>query len=65
MVATGRAEVMIDPAMNAWDAAALVPIIEEAGGHYVDWNGNPTIYSGNGLSVVPGLKDEILQRLKQ
>jgi histidinol-phosphatase len=64
MVATGRAEVMIDPAMNAWDAAALVPIIQEAGGHYVDWNGNPTIYSGNGLSVVPGLKDEILRRLK-
>jgi histidinol-phosphatase len=50
--------------MNAWDAAALVPIIQEAGGHYVDWNGNPTIYSGNGLSVVPGLKDEILRRLK-
>jgi myo-inositol-1(or 4)-monophosphatase len=65
MVATGRAEVMIDPAMNAWDAAALVPIIEEAGGHYVDWNGNATIYNGNGLSVVPGLKDEILRRLKQ
>ncbi|HEY4259720.1 MAG TPA: histidinol-phosphatase [Schlesneria sp.] len=64
LVATGRAEVMIDPAMNAWDAAALVPIIQEAGGHYVDWNGNPTIYSGNGLSVVPGLKDEILRRLK-
>jgi histidinol-phosphatase len=64
LVATGRAEVMIDPAMNAWDAAALVPIIQEAGGHYVDWNGKPTIYSGNGLSVVPGLKDEILRRLK-
>lgn len=63
LVATGRAEVMIDPAMNAWDAAALLPIVEEAGGHYVDWTGNATIYGGNGLSVVPGLKDEVLKIL--
>jgi myo-inositol-1(or 4)-monophosphatase len=65
LVATGRAEVMIDPAMNAWDAAALLPIIQEAGGEYVDWDGNPTIYGGNGISVVPALKDEILRRLHE
>ena len=33
MVATGRAEVMIDPVMNLWDAAPLQTVIEEAGGH--------------------------------
>ena len=65
LVATGRAEVMIDPALNAWDAAALVPIIEEAGGLFVDWNGEPTIYGGNGLSVVPALKDTVLRILKK
>lgn len=64
LVATGRAEVMIDPAMNAWDAAALLPIVEEAGGHYIDWNGTATIYGGNGISVVPALKDEVLRYLK-
>ncbi len=64
MVATGRAELMIDPAMNPWDAAALLPIVEEAGGHFVDWSGKSTIYGGNGLSVVPGLKDKILGILK-
>jgi histidinol-phosphatase len=63
LVATGRADVMIDPVMNPWDAAALLPIVQEAGGHFVDRNGKPTIYSGNGLSVVPGLKDEVLRRL--
>ena len=61
LVATGRADVMIDPAMNAWDAAALLPIIEEAGGHFLDWSGHASIYSGNGLSVTPGLKDEVLK----
>lgn len=64
LVATGRAEIMIDPAMNAWDAAALLPIVEEAGGHYIDWNGTATIYGGNGISVVPALKDEVLRYLQ-
>lgn len=65
LVATGRAEVMVDPLMNAWDAAALVPIVQEAGGHFVDWNGVPSIHSGNGISVNAALKDTVLQLLKQ
>lgn len=64
LVATGRAEVMIDPSLNPWDAAALVPIMEEAGGHFLDWTGNPTIYGGNGLSVNAALKDEVLRILQ-
>lgn len=64
LVATGRADVMIDPALNPWDAAALVPILHEAGGHWVDWNGVVSIHSGQGLSVCPGIKDEILQILR-
>ena len=65
LVATGRADLMIDPALNAWDAAALLPIVEEAGAHFVDWNGDATIYGGNGISVVPGLKDAVLRILKK
>ena len=33
MVATGRADVMVDPVMALWDSAALSPILEEAGWH--------------------------------
>jgi histidinol phosphatase-like enzyme (inositol monophosphatase family) len=65
LVATGRAEIMVDPALNPWDAAALVPILTEAGGCFVDWQGNTTIYGGNGISVVPALKDEVLRILAQ
>ena len=65
LVATGRADVAIDPYMNPWDAAALKIIVEEAGGHYVDFDGNPTIYSTNGLSVNAALRDEVLTLLKQ
>ena len=39
LVATGRAEAMLDPVLSLWDAAALSPIIEEAGGVFTDWDG--------------------------
>ena len=64
-MATGRAEVMIDPELSPWDAAALVPIVREAGGSWLDWNGEETIYSGNGFSVNAALKAEILDLLKK
>ena len=60
LVATGRAEVMVDPELSVWDAAALLPIIEEAGGHFIDWNGRASIATGNGISVNAALKDRVL-----
>lgn len=32
MVATGRAEIMVDAYLHIWDVAALAPVIQEAGG---------------------------------
>jgi histidinol phosphatase-like enzyme (inositol monophosphatase family) len=60
MVATGRAEVMVDPLMEIWDAAALPPILEEAGGTFTDWQGRPTIYSGNGIATNGLVLDEVM-----
>lgn len=60
MVATGRAEVAVDPLMNVWDAAALLPIMEEAGGTFTDWEGQPSIYSGNGLATNGRVLNEVL-----
>jgi histidinol-phosphatase len=42
LVATGRAEIAIDPRMALWDTAALFPVITEAGGTLTDWKGNAT-----------------------
>jgi histidinol phosphatase-like enzyme (inositol monophosphatase family) len=47
LVATGRAEVMVDPVMSPWDAAALQPIIAEAGGVFTDWDGAATAFAGS------------------
>lgn len=60
MVATGRADIMIDPVLNIWDAAALLPIVTEAGGSYSDLLGDRKIETGNALSTSKNLKDQIL-----
>lgn len=60
LVATGRAEVMVDPIMNLWDAAALQPILEEAGGTFTDWQGRPTIHSGQGIATNGHVLAEVL-----
>jgi histidinol phosphatase-like enzyme (inositol monophosphatase family) len=49
LAATGRIDLMVDPRMHVWDAAALLPILEEAGGAFTDWQGQPTITGGNGI----------------
>ena len=63
LVATGRIELMVDPELSPWDAAALVPILQEAGGAFVDFTGECTIYGGDGLSVNAALKSEVLALL--
>lgn len=50
LVATGRAEVMVDPAMKLWDTAAVQPIVEEAGGVFTDWQGTATMYGGQAVA---------------
>jgi len=64
MVAIGRADVVVDPLMNPWDACALLPIIEEAGGTFTDWKGERTIYSGQGVATNGLVRDEVLAILK-
>lgn len=65
LVATGRADVMLDPVMNIWDCAALLPIIEAAGGRFTDWNGRRTIDGGNAVSTNSGLFDEVMETIRK
>jgi histidinol phosphatase-like enzyme (inositol monophosphatase family) len=60
LVATGRAELMVDPVMSVWDAAALQPILEEAGGTFTNWRGEPTIHSGEGIATNGKILSEVL-----
>ncbi len=51
MVATGRAEVMVDAIVNAWDIACFQPIIEEAGGVFTDLGGTITAFGGHSIAT--------------
>ena len=61
LVATGRADIMLDPVMNIWDCAPLLPILEEAGGTFTDWHGHRTIRGGNAISTNGALFDETMK----
>jgi histidinol-phosphatase len=51
LVATGRAEVMVDPVVRVWDVAAMRPVIEEAGGVFTNWDGVPSHTSGHAIAT--------------
>ena len=65
LVATGRAEVMLDPVMNVWDCAALLPILQEAGGTFTDWEGRPTIRGGNAISTNRRLFEQVMRIVRE
>lgn len=61
LVASGRADVMLDPEMNLWDVAALYPIITEAGGKLTTWDGGEAV--GASAVATNGLLHEPVMRL--
>jgi histidinol phosphatase-like enzyme (inositol monophosphatase family) len=59
LVATGRAEVMVDDIISPWDAAAFQPIITEAGGVFTDWSGNPTAFGKDVVATNSALARDV------
>jgi histidinol-phosphatase len=65
LVATGRADIMLDPVMNLWDCAPLLPIMEEAGGTFTDWRGVRTADGGNSIATNGVLFEEVMSLIRQ
>lgn len=63
LVATGRAEIMLDPIMNPWDCGPFPVILAEAGGYFGDWQGNVTSYGGEAAATNGALKNPVLELL--
>jgi histidinol-phosphatase len=57
LVATGRADVMVDGVLSLWDAAAVMPIVQEAGGVFTDWQGRATPSGGNAIATNRAIAD--------
>jgi fructose-1,6-bisphosphatase/inositol monophosphatase family enzyme len=59
MVATGRAEAMVDGIMGPWDAAPFLPIVAEAGGVFVDFNGRSTAFGDGAVATNGALAESV------
>ncbi|MCS7167959.1 MAG: inositol monophosphatase family protein [Gemmatales bacterium] len=64
LVAQGSGEAMIDYGVNPWDVAAIVPILEEAGGRFTDWSGQRTFHRPDVLATNGKVHAEILDILR-
>jgi histidinol phosphatase-like enzyme (inositol monophosphatase family) len=60
LVATGRAEIMVDADMHLWDCAPWRVILEEAGGAFTDWRGQPTIHGGDSIATNGHLFEQVM-----
>ncbi len=63
LLATGRADIMIDPVMNVWDTMALIPIIRGAGGRISDYYGNDPLVGNSIIAAEPNLHPLIISAL--
>jgi histidinol phosphatase-like enzyme (inositol monophosphatase family) len=64
LLAGGWADVMLDPIMNPWDIAALVPVVRGAGGTITDWQGGPAYPAQSTVAASPALHAQVLEALK-
>lgn len=63
LVASGQADIWIEPKASPWDFAALKILIEEAGGVFASFAGENSIYRGNAYACTPGLEPFVQELL--
>ncbi len=63
LVAEGAGEAMIEVGLKAWDAAAPLLLVEEAGGRATDFEGHRVVDSGTFLASNGRLHEDVRRRL--
>lgn len=59
MVASGQAEVWLEPRAMIWDFAPLKVIVEESGAIFLNFDGGSRIDAGNAVVFTPALESEV------
>jgi len=62
-LATGGADAMLDPQLSYWDVAAIVPVVEGAGGRVSSWSGGNPLQQPSLIATGPALHDELVSKL--
>lgn len=65
LLATGYADIMVDPIMNPWDIMAVVPVIRGAGGLITDIAGGNPVKGKSIIASAPELHPKVLSALGQ
>jgi histidinol-phosphatase len=65
LVAEGAVDIAAEPVLALWDVAALVPVVEEAGGRITGWDGQPVVGPAGGITTNGRLHSEVLDVLGQ
>lgn len=65
LVATGFADIMIDPIMSTWDLMALIPVIRGAGGSITDYKGNNPVTGNSIVATAGSIHDEVIKILNE
>lgn len=63
LVAEGAVDIAAEPELEVYDMAALVPIVQEAGGRFTGLDGHDGCWSGNAVATNGLLHDEVLRRI--
>lgn len=66
LIASGHLDLVIEAGLQLYDWAALVPIVEGAGGRMADWSGEPLRQGSDGRVIAvgdPTLFDQVAARL--
>lgn len=63
LLATGFADIMIDPIMNIWDSMALIPVIKGAGGIITDYRGNDVVSGSSVIAACAGIHQQVITEL--
>ena len=65
LLATGFADIMIDPIMSPWDALPIIPIIKGAGGIITDYQGNDAIKGNSIVAACNNIHSEVIEILNK
>ncbi|MGE5403140.1 MAG: inositol monophosphatase family protein, partial [Ignavibacteriales bacterium] len=63
LLATGFADIMMDPVMSPWDSMALVPVIRGAGGIITDYQGNDPVTGNSIIAASKSVHGEVIRML--
>ncbi|NED97222.1 histidinol-phosphatase [Phytoactinopolyspora alkaliphila] len=64
LVADGAVDIAMEPELALYDMAALVPIVEEAGGRFTGLHGEPGPHGGSAVATNGRLHDDVLAALE-